>query len=202
MPEEPASAGTISLLLLAAPGTLFVYFRSLFLAGRMPPLKEGFVVFASISVIYHSAMAVLIGQEYRAFLQDPVPHRLLLLLSLVVPSICGALSGLNARHGWLSSLFANLGLHTVHPIECAWDWHFSNCQESWVMIKLRDGTIWAGVLGTKSFLSSDPGERDLFLESVYCLKDDGTFGDAKDSSVWLSQSDIQSVELWSKAKES
>ena len=42
----------------------------------------------------------------------------------------------------------------------------------WVLVTLKDGTRFAGYCGPDSFMSSDPAERDLYIQWVYDLDDE------------------------------
>ena len=51
----------------------------------------------------------------------------------------------------------------------AWDWKFGDTSAQWVLVTLNDDTKFAGYLGLRSFISSDPGERDIYIERIYDL---------------------------------
>ena len=187
-------------LTFAVPGIVTVYFRSQFLTGRMPPLTEGLASYVVISLVYQAFVLGLLIEPSKVSLFDDLGRWQWSLLVFVVPAIIGIVSGLNVRHGWSAKLLSRVRANTVHPIECAWDWRFSNCKECWALVKLKDGTRWVGVLGENSFLSSDPHERDLFMEKVYLIGE-GDAWSANTSSVWIGHSEIHSIEMWPKSKE-
>ena len=47
-------------------------------------------------------------------------------------------------------------LYTVHVMPTAWDWKIGDMTEQWVLVTLKDGTRFAGLCGSDSFISSDP----------------------------------------------
>jgi hypothetical protein len=53
------------------------------------------------------------------------------------------------------------------------------------------------VLGSKSFISSSPQERDILIEQVYTIDDNDKWIE-RDSSVLITHGEIQSVEFWRK----
>jgi hypothetical protein len=61
----------------------------------------------------------------------------------------------------------------VHQIPTAWDFHFSRALPYWTVVTLKDGSRVYGLFGYRSFAGDDPKERDIFLESVYTLRNDG-----------------------------
>jgi hypothetical protein len=60
---------------------------------------------------------------------------------------------------------------------------------------MKDDTKWAGHLGRGSFISTDPSERDIYIENVYAV-DDADVWTKKGSAVWLPQREIRSLEFW------
>jgi hypothetical protein len=182
------------LLLFAVPGVVAVYVRTQFLTGRMPPTGEGILVYVTVSLVYH-ALAFPLRPSF-----DSAPLTRLwtlqwLLFILVLPALLGVLLGLNARYSWIGTALRKLHLVTAHPIGCAWDWRFSGSSECWVLIVLRDGMKWAGHLGPDSFISSDPRERDIYIQQVYEIGDEDKWI-ARTSGVWINHSEIQSIEFW------
>ena len=62
-----------------------------------------------------------------------------------------------------------LGLRTIDPVPTGWDWIFSRVAQAYVLVTLTDGTEIAGFLGAKSFVSSDPERKDIFVEKSYTM---------------------------------
>lgn len=180
-------------LILAVPGIVILYMRSQFLTGRMLSLTEGFIAYVTVSLVYYAlALPAFDWLQERTGIAATA---LWFLIVLVGPAIVGALLGLNVRKGWWQKILRRTGISTVHPISAAWDWWFSGVEACWVMASLKDGTRWAGYLGTNSFMSSNPSERDIYIEQVYELdsKDQWT---RRHSSVWIAHGEIQSLEFW------
>ncbi|EGF92465.1 hypothetical protein ABI_09010 [Asticcacaulis biprosthecium C19] len=155
------------------------------------------MTYMALSVVYHAVVMPIFPKLYEAKALYEWSLVLWLSIILVVPALFGLLSGLSIKEKWLHRLMRKFNLSTVHPVECAWDWRFQTLQESWVLIVLKDNTKWAGVLGTGSFLSSDPTERDVFMEDVYEL-DAQNVWQKRNSSVLISHGEIQSIEFWPK----
>ncbi len=184
-------------LLFAVPGIVALYVRAQFLTGRMPPVGEGLVAYVTISLTFHALAFPVLGGRYILTRVQPEWSFKWVIFVFIVPALLGILLGLNARHGWISRILLKLKLVTTHPIGCAWDWRFSGIAECWVHIVLKNETKWAGLLGPNSFISSDPTERDIYLQQVYELDDDNVWNE-KSSSVWISHGEIQSIEFWPK----
>jgi hypothetical protein len=186
-------------LAFAVPGIILLYFRSRFLAGRMPSASDGLLAYVTLSLIYHGIAFSVFGNIYDNILTSSARIYYLFFI-FIFPAVIGILLGLSAKKGWLDWPLKILRMGVVHPVDCAWDWHFANCNESWTLVKLKDGTRWAGVLGEKSFISSDPAERDLFLEKVYIIGDDNVWVE-NSSCVWIAHGEIQTIEMWPKGKD-
>jgi uncharacterized protein DUF6338 len=183
-------------LLFAVPGVVALYVRAQFLTGRLPPLAEGLVAYITFSLIYHAVAYPVAYPLYAAAINSPWSRAGWFVLLFLGPALLGAVLGLDVRRGWTKRLLRRAGIQTVHPVECAWDWHFGRCREGWVLAVLKDGTRWAGYLGLNSFISSNPAERDIFIERVYEVQEDGKSWEALSSSVWIAQGELQSIEFW------
>lgn len=179
----------------AMPGIIVLYVRAQFLAGRMPKIAEGIAAYLVLSVIYHAILFPIARPLYENSVNGLGGGLLWFAYILVGPAIAGLLLGLNVRLGWFKAVLRKFKLHTVHAIEAAWDWRFSNCEDCFVIVVLKDETKWCGYLGERSFMSSIPTERDIFLEKVYTLSDDDAWV-PRESGVWIAHGEIQSIEFW------
>lgn len=182
-------------LFFVVPGIIALYIRAQFMAGRIPPISEGIVAYATVSLVYHALAYPLAASLYSGGDISGWLAFWWFVLIIVGPASLGLILGLNVKRGWMKALLARAGIATVHPVDCAWDWHFSTCKESWVLVVLKDGTKWGGFLGKNSFMSSSNSERDMFIEKVYEIRDDSPW-EARTSSVWIAQGEIQSIEFW------
>ncbi|MFA7441273.1 MAG: DUF6338 family protein [Sphingomonadaceae bacterium] len=187
-------------LFFAVPGIIALYVRAQFLTGRMPPIAEGIATYVTLSLIYHAITYPLASSFYTASCASALAWVGWIVLLFVAPAILGLLLGLNVRKGWSKRLLTKARLNTVHPINCAWDWRFSECEACWTLATLKDGTRWAGFMGQQSFISSDPGERDIYIQQVYEIGDDNSWT-PRTSSVWIAHGEIQSLEFWPDKKE-
>jgi hypothetical protein len=179
----------------AMPGIIVLYVRAQFLAGRLPKVAEGIVAYLIVSVAYHALLFPIARPLYGAEVQGWIGGFVWFAYILVGPAVAGLLLGLNVRRGWLKDLLERFQVHTVHAIEAAWDWRFSDCKDCFVTVVLKDGTHWRGYLGGDSFMSSVPTERDIFIEKVYTIQSDDTW-EPRNSGVWISNGEIQSIEFW------
>jgi hypothetical protein len=114
----------------------------------------------------------------------------------VVPLLLALVSAYAVQRDWASRIFARLRLRSISPIPTGWDWIFGRTEPCYMVVKLKDGTEIAGYFGAHSMASSDPSSRDLFIEKVYRIPDDGPWQPAERSGgVWVDGSQISSVEF-------
>lgn len=185
--------------LFAVPGIIALYVRAQFLDGRMPSFADGLFVYVTLSLVYHAIWFLVYPSIYGITLSSATVSQKLKLAGLVfvAPTLLGLLSAANIKNQWIQTVFRRRGVSVLHPIGTAWDWKFSTTNESWVIVRLKNGKSWAGVLGSKSFISSSPQERDILIEQVYTIDDNDKWIE-RDSSVLITHGEIQSVEFWRK----
>lgn len=115
---------------------------------------------------------------------------------LVFPIIVGSLWGISVQKEWGYRLLRKFGLCPVHITPSAWDWKFGRMKDSYVLVTLKDGTKYAGWCGSNSFMSSDPRERDMYIEKMFDLSGDGKpWGDRGSDSVLICSNEIRTVEF-------
>ena len=181
------------ILVLAVPGIVILYIRSQFLTGRAPASADSMFAYITVSLVYYpiALPAFTALQNLTGFAATTV----WLLTIFLGPALVGALLGANARKGWLQYILRKLGMGTVHPINSAWDWRFIECESCWILVTLKDKTTWAGLLGTDSFMSSEPTERDIYIQQVYSVGKSDIWI-PRSSGVWIAHGEIQSIEFW------
>src|SRR3546814_16510889 len=77
-------------------------------------------------------------------------------------------------------------------------WRFSRLAGSnWVLVTMQDGSTVAGLFGGQSFASSDPAERDIYIEQVYDYTADGEWHCARPgNSILVMREEIRFVEFF------
>lgn len=60
---------------------------------------------------------------------------------------------------------------------------------------LKDGTEFTGLLGPDSFISSNPNERDLYVQKLFERDDDGNWLETE-KSLYVGKDEIRTVEFW------
>jgi len=152
------------------PGFILSAVLSLLVPRRSRQAETRFLEFFTLSCINNALWFWL----FAYFLIVDFPSRrplsfagFLLIALFVSPIVLGALSGHFAQRQYVARFLRRLGFRTIHYIPTAWDWHFSRQEPLWARISLKNGSVILGYFGSHSFASSNPDERDIYLEEVY-----------------------------------
>ena len=91
-----------------------------------------------------------------------------------------------------------MGLNFISQIPTAWDYKFSSFDERrWVLVTLKDGGSVAGQFGGASFASSEPDERDIYIQKVYRVKQGQPWEPIESNDGILIRGDeIRYIEFW------
>ena len=186
-----------SILPFLIPGFIVLFVRSQFVTGPRPAHSTTVVSYLIISVIYYA-----LAQLFIHFLPSTPAltegWALAGWLGLIVvgPVILGLGAGFNIQYDLLRRGLQWFGLNPVHVVPTAWDWKFGGMSPQWVLVTLKDGTRFAGFCGSESFMSSDPAERDIYIERIYNVDDDNNWNSRGENSVLIAAGEIQTIEFW------
>lgn len=128
-------------------------------------------------------------------------HFIKFCLSLLATTIIGATIlalGISAikQKRIIERLLQRFKINKIHPVPTAWDYFFSQQEPVWLIVTLKSGKTVYGVFSKHSFASSDPDERDIYIEKVYSLADDETWIEDKHSrGILIDKSEIETIEF-------
>jgi hypothetical protein len=195
---EVKSLEQLSLILgTIVPGLIILYVRAQFLTGRLGPHKDALLSYFTLSIIYlavvEAATSLVTGS--RLPLYEQTPYWLPIMLGGAAGF--GVLVGLNASLGLTRRIAGKIGLRLPHVMTSAWDWKFQRLPECMLTVTLRDGSKIAGWCGGKhSFVGSDPANRDIYIEQVYEIGEDGNFGLLHPGrGIYISSGEIRLIEF-------
>jgi hypothetical protein len=125
------------------------------------------------------------------------------IVVLVSPIVLGIVLGRLSQKEMLRRTFQRIGINTIHEIPTAWDYKFSKTDHAvWVLVTLKDGSQVAGLYGSRSVASSEPSERDLYIQEIYRITSDGPWQRIPRSDGILIRGDqIRHIEFWGDRKE-
>jgi hypothetical protein len=118
----------------------------------------------------------------------------------VIPYVTGILLGAFIQKNFVAWMFQSpllrwTGLKPINHIPTAWDWKFGQANESFVLVTLTNGTEFTGLLDSRSFVSSNPAERDMFIQMLYDRDIDGNWLETT-KSLYVAKDQIKTVEFW------
>ena len=181
------------------PGFIWESVLRLFLRRREDRADRAWVRFLTLSAFnyaFWSWLIYLLFARAGVLAQPWVAALAWFFILLVSPMALGAATGFLSQRATVRRLLARYGVYTVHPVPTAWDYVFSHSTGSWVLVTLADGSTVAGVFGARSFASSDASERDLFLERLYEVEDDGPWQPMPmNRGVWIRGEAIRAIEF-------
>lgn len=199
MPDLKGLENVQLVMAFIVPGLIISYVRTRFTNGRMDKPWDAVLAYLSLTITYYGLALPLLYQII------PLPVGLLKsvcwwALIAVGPALFGLLLGVGTQRGWLRRLAHKLGMRPVHSVPNAWDWRFGLCHgRCFMMVTLVDGAEVAGVFGEGSFASSDPAERDIYLEELWDVSDDGGAWTPRENrqGILLPAKEIRHVQFWS-----
>lgn len=182
---------------LLAPGIVILFVRSMFAVGARIPPSAMLWHYMVVSVVYYAL--VLPIMPFISAAEDSEWKTALAWAGLTVagPALLGLLLGVVSQKEFIYKAFRRIGLNPVHRILTAWDWKFGAMGDEWVLITLKDGTRIGGLCGRDSFVSSNPDERDLYIESIYRVDGDDRYSTRDERrGVWIASGEISTIEFW------
>ena len=179
-----------------SPGVIALFVRAQLLHGRLPTASDGVLAYFVLSIVYHAASLPLIAVTIGG--AEALVERPWAWFALVVggPALFGIVLGLCAQLGPVRWVLGCIGIDVTHPMPTAWDWKFSRRENCFVIVHLRDGRTFFGRLGEKSLISSNPKERDLYIQETFDLTEDNTWVSREDDGVLILHGDIRLIEFF------
>jgi len=95
-------------------------------------------------------------------------------------------------------IFSRIGINTMTGPPTAWDSQFQRLygNPAYMIVTMTNGNKFFGYYGDASCASSDPSERDLYLQKQYSIQADGTWvAFDRESALLLKGSEISVIEI-------
>lgn len=162
---------------LYAPGYIITFMVSRFTTGR-----PNFLGSLALSILYYIIAWTALGlssdvdstNQMIQYVQD-MDFRHAVLYVVAGPIIAGLLFGVAIQKRWFYRLareglywlsMKKFYLNPVHGIPAAWDWIFGGTGTQWITVYLDDGSKIVALYDAKSFVSTDPNERDIYVHEI------------------------------------
>jgi hypothetical protein len=197
LPEFKSLDEVYLLLGLLTPGLIIFFIRSRFTTGRIPPHAEAILSYLTVSIIYYALALPFI--EYVLTFTEPGYRKAFAWITLVIvgPAVCGLSLGVIVQKGIGQKVLKFFGLRVVHVMPTAWDYKFGYMPAQWVLVTLKNGIRFGGFYARDSLASSNPQERDIFIEQVYDIGDDeGWTARTRDAGLLIKGDEISTINFF------
>ena len=185
------------------PGMTILYVRSQFVTAR-PQLYSTRTIplYLTVSVIYWAPILSLVNffPSLKEFINNESGFFiwiLWLVVTFIIPAIVGLLLGLNIQKEWLRKRlrFSRwFHLNPVHGIATAWDWKFNDMNPyQKICITLKDGRCFSGMFGFNSFISSNPTERDIYVQWIQ--DNDNEDSSNSEAGIYIAAGEVCTIEF-------
>lgn len=174
------------LTLFLVPGFLMAFWINLFVPLRPSTDNTNFITYVFLSLILGIPLFFVLGWYGKLPHFDSF-HQMLgwgAWFVLIGPFLFGySMSrAIHRRDHLLWTFFEKIGVRPVSPIASAWDKAFIRDEPAWLIVTLKGGQQIAGLWEAGAAASSDPGERDLFFETVYRIPPQRIVGEGSTKS--------------------
>jgi len=194
---------TLILFILAVvPGVIIVFVRSRFVKGNILPYPAGFLTYLTVSTTYWLVLLTLVFPLGKQFLDYTGIHYSPtsvndfneIICIVLIPISVGLFSGLVSRKEFVYRIMRKLKLNPIHPTPTAWEDCFSDTDEQFVLVKLKNGNQFGGKLNSDCFISSDIENQDIYIAEIYEIDDQNQWNQ-QDRGVYISSGEISSIEF-------
>lgn len=193
VPISLTPSDVASFLAYLIPGFIALTVRSQFVTNPKPQTNERLLSYLTISVIYDA----LVIRYFPDAIEGSWFGFGFIFVFIVGPIIIGVLLGVNIQKDYVRGVLRKASLFAIHPIPTAWDWKFTTLTgEQWVLVNLKNGDEIRGLLGSDSFASSDPNDRDLYIQWIYAIDDNGKWAPLGERGVLIASDEIRTIEFW------
>ncbi|MFD2181109.1 DUF6338 family protein [Rhodoplanes azumiensis] len=177
------------------PGVVMVQARSIAARASLSPLsKDNLALFVVVTVLYGvGAWAFGIAPQTPDSVAK-LGSSAVLKYSVVAPIVLGFGFGLLERYGGVRWMLQPFGVNVPLPFKSVWVEVFSRLKEgSYVIVVLKDGTIYNALVTADSRFSSDPLNLDLYVGQTFSL--DNWEPSEPRRGVYIRASEIRSIEV-------
>jgi len=129
-------------------------------------------------------------------LVDWVYWAILVAITLLGATVTSFVVGAIIQKRFVGWLGAKIRLNTIDPTDTAWDWLFAKRDVSQMIITLKDDSEICGWYAEQSFTSSDPNDRDIYIQYTYKKDENGVYQTDPDSKgIYIPKDSIKYIEL-------
>jgi hypothetical protein len=191
--------GIVYTLLLILPGFVWTQTEEKFVPRSRIDWSErvlGFVSYTVLNYVFWLQFNLAdVATRAAAGSLTPSLFTQLALIAFVSPIVGGVLTGLYRQQDPVGALCNKVGIQTIHRVGTAWEWMAMNAKVGLVRVCLKNGDEVEGWFGRRSMASTDPSQRDIFIEERMTSSDDGSSleFDPQSTGVWVSSDEIATI---------
>lgn len=183
-----------ALIALVIPGFISMRVYSLLNPADRMSLKDGLLeagAFGVANFVFMWWAIVLLLRPGFVSASPWAAYGLIILVFLLAPIVWPVLAFLALRRLSARGLI-------LDRAPTSWDHFFGKRQPCWVIVHLKDGRRIGGYYGADSYASSYPKSGHIYLEQLWKLEADGTFGGKVERSkgIVLRPDDYQFIEVF------
>ena len=190
---------------LIAPGYIISFVSSRFTMGRAN-FSAGLL---ALSSVYYSTVWLIAGILWDIKSMGQVIEEIkdinfysVFAVVALIPAIVGILSGIAIQRKWIYDLIRWkripkwLRPNPIIGTPSAWDFRFLDSKTQWITVHLEDGSEITALYEAGCFVSTDPNERDIYLQKIHKWKKDGeNMPIAKIDGILLTGNSIRKIEF-------
>lgn len=198
MPDLKSLDNIYLVLAFIVPGMIVSVVRAQFITGRTLKQSENIIFFLALSGLYYALTLPLIEMLLKSGLDGWRRGFAWIAVVILGPAILGVILGFLTQRNVGRWIAHSLRLNPVHSAPTAWDYVFPALPMGgrYVRVTMEDGIV-TGLFGDQSFASSDPSERDIFLEEVWDLSEIGEWTPRPEKiGVLIPAKQVKFVEFW------
>ena len=196
MPNLQSLDNVYLILGFLVPGLIVLFVRAQFMTGRKPPHTAELLSYLTVSVIYYAFALPFVDLVRSIHESGYVKTLSWFALIFIGPAALGLLLGINVQKNLFRRMLQWFRLNPVHGIPTAWDWKFGGMTNQWVLVTLKNGSRIAGFCGQESFMSTDPSERDIYIQWIYDISDENKWSSRGEKGVLITAGEVQTIEFW------
>lgn len=181
---------------LLVPGLVVLFVRSQFVTDRRTSHSTVLLSYLTVSLVYYAIAYPFLDLGQLLYEHEGDDALAWFLFIFLGPVLLGLFLGINVQKNLLLRFLKWCGLNPVHAIPTAWDWKFGNMDEQWVLVTLKDDTRFVGFCGQESFISSDPTERDIYIQQIYDIDDENNWSWPGQKGILIAPGEIRTIEFW------
>lgn len=180
---------------LVTPGYIILFMISRFTTGR-----PAFSVSIGVSSVYY----VLMWASFQWGSVSDIAQRIRIMeidwntavVIILIPTVIGVIIGLGIQKEWIYWFLRKIRLSPVHGIPSAWDWKFMESKRKWITVHLKEGKdVICAEYNKDCFVSTDPNERDMYLDNVQRWVDGKLEKDERVEGILLKGDSIEKIEF-------